>query len=349
MANPNTLEYFNCQDIQIPDVSIRNSFKSFMSNGQYSQALDLLQQNLPQLEGKAYLAELLNRLSTNIGVLQDNYFVEVEEYLSGLLSNYNTLIDNFIAKGAWNSQVEYTTYNFVVYNNSIYMCIQNPPVGTEPTNTTYWLFLGLQGEEGTPGVNVNLRYNWSSALNYQINDVVVYDGNFYCATAPNINSVPTDLTSWVLFLNVGEGKINVGVNPPDEPSSNMIWFQTDSDPSQATEPVLGQFKKYDEATNTWDNLYPNILFRWIEGFENYAKRITSDYITIRTTDWQGAQWVYKNPLITDNSVVEIWGNNLTQSQYFLYNRLNISVTEGQAIITSSVVPYIDLPIIVVIQ
>lgn len=349
MANPNTLEYFNCQDIQIPDVSIRNSFKSLMANGQYSQALDLLQQNLPQLEGKAYLAELLNRLSTNIGVLQDNYVVKVEEYLSGLLSDYNDLINNFIARGVWNSQIEYNIYNFVVYNNSIYMCIQNPPVGTEPTNTTYWLSLGLQGEEGSPGVNVNLLYNWSPATNYQINDVVVYNGVFYCATAPNINSVPSDLTSWVLFLNAGEGKINIGATPPDEPSSNMIWFQTDSDPSQATEPVLGQFKKYDEATNTWDNLYPNVLFRWIEGFENYAQEITSDYITIRTTDWQGTQWVYKNPLITNNSVVEIWGNNLTQSQYYLYNRLSVDVTEGQLTITSSITPYIDLPIVIVIQ
>lgn len=349
MANPNTLEYFNCQDIQIPDVSIRNSFKSLMAEEQYSQALDLLQQNLPELEGKAYLAELLNRLSINIGVLQDNYFIEVEEYLSGLLSDYNTLIDNFIAKGAWNSQVEYAIYNFVVYNNSIYVCIQNPPVGTEPTNTTYWLFLGLQGEEGAPGVNVNLLYNWSSAKNYQINDVVVYDGNFYCATAPNINSVPTDLTSWVLFLNVGEGKINIGVNPPDEPSSNMIWFQTDSDPSQATEPVLGQFKKYDEATNTWDNLYPNILFRWIDGFENYAQEIFSDFVTIEVGDWQGTQWVYNSPVITNNSVIEIWGDNLTQSQYYLYNRLSVDATEGQLTITSSITPYIDLPIVIVIQ
>lgn len=349
MANPNTFEYFKCQDIQIPDVSIRNSYKSLMANGQYSQALNLLQQNLPQLEGKAYLAELLNLLSENIGTLQNNYFVEVEEYLDGLLSDYENLIDNFINKNTWNSQVRYVIYNFVVYNNSTYMCIKNPPIGTTPTNTTYWLYLGLQGITGVPGVNVNLRYNWSPATNYQINDVVVYDGNFYCATAPNINSVPTDLTSWVLFLNAGEGKINVGVNPPDEPSSNMIWFQTDSDPSQATESVLGQFKKYDEATDAWDNLYPNVLFRWIEGFEDYAQEITSDYITIRTTDWQGTQWVYKNPLITNNSVVEIWGNNLTQSQYFLYNRLKIVVTEGQAIITSSVIPYIDLPIVVVIQ
>lgn len=349
MANPNTLEYFNCQDIQIPDVSIRNNFKSLMAEGQYSQALDLLQQNLPQLEGKAYLAELLNRLSINIGVLQDNYFVEVEEYLAGLLSNYNDLINNFITKGTWSSQVEYTIYNFVVYNNSIYMCIQNPPVGTVPTNATYWLSLGLQGEEGVSGVNVNLRYNWSSALNYQINDVVVYDGKFYCATAPNINSVPTDLTSWVLFLNVGEGKINVGVNPPDEPSSDMIWFQTDSDPSQATAPVLGQFKKYDEATNTWDNLYPNVLFRWIEGFENYAQEIFSDFVTIEVGDWQDTQWVYNSPVITNNSVIEIWGDNLTQSQYYLYNRLSVDVTEGQLTITSSITPYIDLPIVIVIQ
>ena len=349
MANPNTLEYFNCQDIQIPDVSIRNGFKSLMAEGQYSQALDLLQQNLPELEGKAYLAELLNRLSINIGVLQDNYFVEVEEYLSGLLSDYNALINNFITKGTWSSQVEYTIYNFVVYNNSIYMCIQNPPVGTEPTNTTYWLFLGLQGEEGSPGVNVNLLYNWSPAINYQINDVVVYDGNFYCATAPNINSVPTDLTSWVLFLNVGEGKINVGVNPPDEPSSNMIWFQTDSDPSQATEPVLGQFKKYDATNNSWDNLYPNVLFRWIDGYENYAKAITSDFVTIGVGDWQDTQWVYNNPVITANSVIEIWGDNLTQSQYYLYNRLSVDVTEGQLTITSSITPYIDLPIVIVIQ
>ena len=45
MPNPNTLSWYHYQDIQIPDVSLRNQFKQLWNVGNYTSALNLLQLN----------------------------------------------------------------------------------------------------------------------------------------------------------------------------------------------------------------------------------------------------------------------------------------------------------------
>ena len=51
MPNPNKLPSYHYQDIQIPDVSLRQQLQQYWSSGQYSEALSLLSTNATQLKG----------------------------------------------------------------------------------------------------------------------------------------------------------------------------------------------------------------------------------------------------------------------------------------------------------
>lgn len=351
MPNPNTLEWLHYQDIQIPDVTLRQQFRQYMQTSQYAQALAILTNNADQLKGKAYIADTINTIVNGVVNLQERYNTGVTVYLADLVTQFNTLVDNLRRKGTWQSTVQYTPYNFVVYNGAVYMCIAEPPVSTLPTNTTYWLYLGLQGQEGAPGVDVNMTFDWDSGTPYQPNDLVVYQGNIYCAKIANTNVLPTDTNTWILFLVLGEGKINVGVNPPDKPARDMIWFQTQSDPDSATtsDPIIGTFKRYNRDTEQWDDMHPNTLFTWIDGAGSYAPIKQTNDVTIAVADWQNNEWTYTNPTITANSVVDVWPDNLSTTQYTLYNSLSIIVNTGSFTLTSSITPTVELPITITIQ
>lgn len=351
MPNPNTLEWLHYQDIQIPDVVLRQQFRQYMETGQYAEALAILSNNGNQLKGKAYIADTINKIISGVVNLQERYNTGVTVYLSDLAIQYNVLIDNLRKRGNWQSNIQYTPYNFVVYDENIYMCFQKPPLGTLPTDTTYWLFLGLRGSVGVPGTNVSMRYDWNAGTPYELNDLVVYNGNIYCAKNANTNVVPTDLNTWVLFLATSEGKINVGVNPPEKPVRDMVWFQTQSDPDSATtaNPIIGTFKRYNRDTGQWDDMYPNVLFTWIDGAGSYAPIKRNNNMTIAVADWQNNEWTYTNPAITANSVIEVWPNNLSAVQYTLYNNLSIVVNTGSLTLTSSTTPTVELPITITIQ
>lgn len=351
MPNPNTLEWLHYQDIQIPDVTLRQQFRQYMQTDQYAQALAILTNNADQLKGKAYIADTINTIVNGVVNLQERYNTGVTVYLADLVTQFNTLVDNLRRKGTWQSTIQYTPYNFVVYNDDMYMCIAEPPVSTLPTNTAYWLYLGLQGQEGVPGIDVNMTFDWDSGTPYQPNDLVVYQGNIYCAKIANTNVLPTDTNTWVLFLLLGEGKINVGVNPPDKPARDMIWFQTQSDPDSATtsDPIIGTFKRYNRDTQQWDDMYPNVLFTWIDGAGSYAPIKQTNDVTIAIGDWQGNEWTYANTAITANSVVEVWPDNLSSVQYTLYTSLSITVNTGSLTLTSSITPTVELPITITIQ
>ena len=67
MANPNSLfPWLKYQDIQIADIALRTQFESYMSVGNYSQALRLLSDNQSQLQGKAWIGDSINTLVNGI-------------------------------------------------------------------------------------------------------------------------------------------------------------------------------------------------------------------------------------------------------------------------------------------
>ena len=264
MPNPNTLPSYHYQDIQIPDVSLQQQLQQYWATGQYSEALSLLSTNATQLQGKAFIADLINILSSGVLDLETRYNTAVPVFLSNLAAQYSTLISNFISQGTFSASVQYTPFNFVVYNSEVYMCISQPPIGTLPTDTTYWLYLGLRGEQGAPGIDVNMRYTWNNTNTYNPNDLVVYGTNIYVALVQNTGVTPgSDSNTWGIFIATAPGQINVGTAAPSKYVQNTVWFQTQVDPlTQTTNtPLVGQFYRYNTDISDWEEMYPNVLFR----------------------------------------------------------------------------------------
>ena len=354
MPNPNTLPSYHYQDIQIPDASLQQQLQQYWATGQYSQALSLLSTNATQLQGKAFIADLINILSSGVLDLETRYNTAVPVFLSSLATQYSTLISNFISQGTWNASVQYTPFNFVVYNSEVYMCISQPPTGTVPTDTTYWLYLGLRGEQGAPGIDVNMRYTWNSANTYNPNDLVVYGTNIYVALVQNTGVTPgSDSNTWGIFIATAPGQINVGAAAPSKYVQNTVWFQTQVDPlTQTTNtPLVGQFYRYNTDISDWEEMYPNVLFRWLDGYENYVPSAVEVNINIQPSYWQNQQFTYSYPTLTDTSFVQIYpASGITAVQYAMYNTLSISVSGTTITLsTSMTTPTSDVPIIIKIQ
>lgn len=211
------------QDITINDASLKALFISYFLNGQYGQAFNLITNNA-QLNTKAFVANVMNEIAGILSSLQENFNDEVILYLENQLSGFQIIIDNYLLKNDYDSSTEYQIYNFVIYNDLIYMYINtDPSSGNLPTDTDYWVEIGLLGQKGEPGIGVNLRYTWDSSVTYNPLDVVYYNNELWVATIQNTNVTPGTETTWqtltgsiVTVDNPGNyyvGDLVVDINP----------------------------------------------------------------------------------------------------------------------------------------
>ena len=118
------------QDIHIGDVSLKNQYVNKFLNGDYNDAFNIL--NNTQLNDKKMIAEVFNTLSGKLTTLENNFYVNVTDFLANCLTNIQEIIDNLIFLGQWDSTTTYEKYNFVVYNNEIYMYIADTPASDTP-------------------------------------------------------------------------------------------------------------------------------------------------------------------------------------------------------------------------
>lgn len=207
------------QDIQAQDVALRNQFVTAWLSGNYGQAFNIVQNN-PQVKSKAFVAECFNNMFTAVKVLENYFYSGVTEEFSILLTEFNEALNEFVSKSSWDSSVEYMVGNFVVYNNAIYLCIVNNN-NIIPTNTQYWVYLGLRGERGAPYINAQIKYQWNSSIEYAIHDVVIIDNVLYIATASSTNQYPPVATNyWEILVTLPKPKIVVSSTPP---SGNMLY------------------------------------------------------------------------------------------------------------------------------
>lgn len=353
MPNPNTLDWIYCQDIQISDVNLQQQYWQYFQNGQYTEALTLLSNNATQLEGKAFIANLCNVVATGITKVENDYNNAVPLFLSNLSAQYFSLINNFINKEIWNGDNEYKPYNFVLYNDDIYLCIAPAPVGTLPTDTNYWILLGLRGKTGAPGIDVNMRYQWNNTNTYNINDLVVYGTTIYVALVQNTGVTPgTDETIWGVFLISTPGEIYIGTSAPENPIQNMIWFETTTNPLEQSTvtPLIGQFYLYNSTINNWEEMYPNMLFRWLDGYDNYVSFISYIDLNIQPNQWINQSYTYSYPFLNANSLVYILpAEDINENQYVVYNSLTLTLSGNNIILSTNLIPTVDLPLIIQIQ
>lgn len=181
------------QDINISDASLAINYINYFFNGDYNTAFSLLNNN-PQLDNKAFIANVMNNLKDYLTLLQENIKDNIDNYLINRFNIFQNIIDNYVYIGEYNSNIIYRIYNYVLYNNKHYMYINSTPRSNIlPTNTSYWVEIDLTGEKGASGFNLNFRYNWQSNVNYYIYDTVYYDNCFWVALRDNYNVIPSDV------------------------------------------------------------------------------------------------------------------------------------------------------------
>lgn len=213
------------QDINIGEVKLKEKYYNEFINGNINEANKIINNN-PELKFKVINSENLNALINGIMMLENNYYNNVDNILNDHLTKYQFDIDELIYLKEYKQNEQYEINNFVSYNGDIYYCKLKPNIGTLPTDTTYWIKLGLKGEDGLVSLGVVYKGNWSSAISYNKYDAIVYQNNMYVAKKDNFNANPiSDTLSWSLQMHVEEQGIYVSNIAPPNIKQGNIWIQ----------------------------------------------------------------------------------------------------------------------------
>lgn len=245
------------QDIHLSDAGLRSQFVSLFTSGDYTGAFDVLNNN-PQLDNKKIVADALNALNVAITYLENLYYTNVDNFLASELVRLQTAIDRYRKIGTYSGAVQYQVNNFVIYNSLAYMCIATPPIGTLPTDVTYWEEVGLKGEQGASSLNLTLRYEWSNLTSYSIRDVVVYEEDFYVAKKNNVGKIPSISTAdWEILLTINRRYIHTEILD-DLLIDDDIWYKS----------LATTWNFLDTSAKSW-NTIDGLILTWNE-FERGA-------------------------------------------------------------------------------
>lgn len=196
------------QNLHLADYSIYTQYRTLFRTNILG-AHQLLSNS--QLTNKTFKADDINDITSDISTIENYYYNNVPAYLNTLLNTFNSNVSNFAYKGDYSSSATYYPNNIVSYNGNLYYCkISSGTISNKvPTNTSYWLYLGLRGEQGYPTLGVNLKGNWNGTTTYAQKDVVSYDDRLYVALQASTNQIPVSTSSyWNLLADYDISKIN---------------------------------------------------------------------------------------------------------------------------------------------
>ena len=172
----------------------------------------------------------MNRLMDTCVALQNFYLTDIKPYIDDLQTTWTDRIDQFNYVGNYSASKLYAVNNFVTYTVSgvrnVYICVKVPPVGTAPTNTTYWRKLSIRGLQGPSGENLSFRYAWSSAEIYYPEDVVVYDNVVWGCLVQNSNKTPqSGSTYWYSIYSPQQVVYPFSAQQPNNMETGFLWFK----------------------------------------------------------------------------------------------------------------------------
>ena len=162
--------------------------------------------------------------------LQKFYKTDIEPYIQSQQSIWGNRINQFNYVGDYSASKSYAVNNFVTYTASgvrnVYICVKVPPIGTAPTNTTYWRKLSIQGIQGPSGEDLSFRYAWDSGEVYYPQDVVVYDNVVWGCLVKNSNHTPqSGSTYWRSIYSPQQVVYPFSAQEPTNMEAGFLWFK----------------------------------------------------------------------------------------------------------------------------
>ena len=175
-------------------------------------------------------ATKMNTLMDTCVALQKFYKTDIEPYIQSQQTIWGNRINQFNYVGDYSASTLYAVNNFVTYTASgvrnVYICVKVPPIGTAPTNTTYWRKLSIQGLQGPSGENLSFRYAWDSGEIYYPQDVVVYDNVVWGCLVQNSNQTPqSGSTYWRSIYSPQQVVYPFSAQEPTNMEAGFLWFK----------------------------------------------------------------------------------------------------------------------------
>ena len=202
------------QDINLDDIILKQNYYDEFISGNIDVAHTIIEDN-PELKTKVLSQENLNNLINGILTLELQSNNDINIKLENLLNIFNLKVDELIFLNDYKQDYQYNINNFVIYNNEIYFCYKKPPIGTNPTKNSYWIYLGLRGNPSPNKLGIMYQGFWSSSKGYNKYDMVIYNNNMFIAKRNNINKIPlTNKEDWFLGMKVTNQNIYVSKEEP---------------------------------------------------------------------------------------------------------------------------------------
>ena len=216
-------------NMTIADAPAVKGYQQAMQSGNNTLAQQYYN-HITNADQKFIDATKMNRLMDTCVALQNFYATDIQPYIDNLQTTWTGRINQFNYVGDYSASKLYAVNNFVTYTadgvRNVYICVKVPPIGTAPTNTTYWRKLSIRGLQGPSGENLSFRYAWDSGEVYYPQDVVVYDNVVWGCLVQNSNQTPqSGSTYWYSIYSPQQVVYPFSVQEPTNMGTGFLWFK----------------------------------------------------------------------------------------------------------------------------
>lgn len=218
------------QDIHQSDKQQMIDYINYIEDENYKGMIDVIYNSdgseKDNLIGKCVVKDFYNSFIDAFIQEEDYNQNGVLDTLQKHINNYNIYINRIKVMGTYDKTKQYYENNVVYYNNDAYFVISKPTVGILPTNTNYFIKLGLRGDKGVTSIGTTNCMVWKSNITYEQYNMVEYNDALYVSKSSNTNKIPSDnLDVWSLAIDYKIGSPEFSVNQPDSGTKGSLWME----------------------------------------------------------------------------------------------------------------------------
>lgn len=219
-------------NMAVSDANAVAGYQKAVQAGDNSLASQYYNQ-IPNASQKFIDATKINTLMDTCVALQKFYKADIEPYIEEQQTVWRDRINQFNYVGDYSASRQYEINNFITYSingdTQVFICTQRPPVGTPPTDGSYWRQLSIRGLQGESGENLSFRYAWKSDEIYYPEDVVVYDNVVWGCVVQNTNQTPqSGSTYWQSIYSPQQVVYPFSTTQPTNMQVGYLWFKRKS-------------------------------------------------------------------------------------------------------------------------
>lgn len=227
---PNNLDdIVSLLNVNSSDSSNIRLFQQLIMDGNFSQAQVVLN-SIQNADRKFIDAPYFNLIRDAILALERFYKSDIYPYLQEQQEIWKNSVGQLSFLGPYNPNVQYAKNNYVSYivngQETIFIAIDDPPLGTAPTDTRYWRPITVKGQRGPSGPGASFMYEWEAGEIYEPQDVVIYQNRWFIAKVQNQNQPPfVGSPYWDVVVQLISLVYPVQVPEPEGQDIGQLWFQ----------------------------------------------------------------------------------------------------------------------------